>query len=335
MKIGIIANNQAFLSEVLATLRQRHQVQIYSGLPSGFPMPARLKAISSLKTIVEGCYSSFLIPHILNWSDATFFDFATIYLVRATHRPKVCRIVTRLHRYELFQDYLTHIDWKKVDKIIFVSKHTRHTFLSKIEFDTSKTLINPTGVDTERFRPRNRAYPSKRIGMLGDIIPRKRVYEMILAFSVLHKEIPDLTLSIAGAGIDQEYLYHVKSLLSRLRLHDSVFFGGRINNIETWYNSIDILVSNSIHEGMQRSLIEAMASGCYPLGHHYNGIEEVLADNQIYYTEAEFVRKVKQYYSLDSERMIDMSLRTRNKVIKDFNIKNEINGIIESIEVKS
>src|SRR5438094_934188 len=129
------------------------------------------------------------MTHFLQQVDVAFFEWAAYHLVLATGLPKTCRIVTRLHQYELFK-------W------------------------------------------------SDRVAWL--------------------------------------------SLVKRLGLQDRVQFDGYIKDPASWFSKLDIFVSNSYSEGLQVAPMEASASGCYCVAHHWDGAEDYLSSDSLFLSEQEF-----------------------------------------------
>jgi glycosyltransferase involved in cell wall biosynthesis len=74
-----------------------------------------------------------------------------------------------------------------------------------------------------------------------------------------------------------------------------VTFYGHVEKPEDWYPRIDIFISNGYSEGLQVSPMEAMATGCYCLSHHWDGADELLPVEQLYFTDRELQDLVLQH----------------------------------------
>jgi glycosyltransferase involved in cell wall biosynthesis len=95
----------------------------------------------------------------------------------------------------------------------------------------------------------------------------------------------------------------MQALVASLGLESKVRFYGLVTKPEEWYPEIDIFISNSYSEGLQVSPLEAVASGCYLLSHRWEGVEELLEAENLYYTDSELIDKICSYASLsDAER---------------------------------
>jgi glycosyltransferase involved in cell wall biosynthesis len=230
-------------------------------------------------------------------SDVVFFEWASQLLAAATHLPKTCGIVTRLHRYEMYQ-WIDRIDWDVVDKVIFVSEAKRKEFLNHFPDQAPKTAVIYSAVDLDKFRPQPKTFRGD-IGIICHLIPRKRVYDLILTFSELAQRRNDLHLHIAG-GQDPSYLdyYHaLRHVVRELALQDKVTFYGHVADTRNWYHRIDLLIASGYSEGLPAAPIEAMASGCYCLAHRWYGAEELLPEENLFYTDRQLQEKVLAYCS--------------------------------------
>ncbi|MBV6451614.1 MAG: Glycosyltransferase Gtf1 [Anaerolineales bacterium] len=238
------------------------------------------------------------LDEFLKGHDVVFFEWASGLLAQATALPKSCRIVTRLHRYEFFE-WSGRIAWEKVDAIILVSNTMLRMFSEKFPAHRSKCVVIPVGISTSKFYPGKRIFHGD-IGVLCHISPRKRIYDLIMAFNELCGIQDGFHLHIAG-GYDNahmDYSAAIQTLIARLSLEDRITFYGNIKDPSEWYRGMDVFVTNSYAEGMQVAPMEAMASGCYCLSHYWDGAEELLPPENLYISNAELVEKILEYTRL-------------------------------------
>jgi glycosyltransferase involved in cell wall biosynthesis len=276
------------------------------------------------------------VSSILKRSDVAFFEWASDLLEIATHMPKYCPIVTRLHSFELHA-WASLINWDRVDKVILVSEAMRRNFIQEYPGHANKTTVVYNGVRLDRFRPELRDN-TLNLGILGSLIPRKRAYEAILTFFRLRERGVAATLHLAGGrvhgpGMD-EYYIACHRLVEQLGLKDVVRFYEHIEGTADWLRKIDVFISNSYWEGQQVALLEAMASGCYCLSHCWVGAEEALPPDQVYVTEDELIAKIMAYADLPvsakHERHATMS-RIASEKFDVARQKQEIRAAIESV----
>jgi glycosyltransferase involved in cell wall biosynthesis len=264
--------------------------------------------------------------------DVVFFEWATEQLAVATQLPKRCRVITRLHRYEMFQ-WASKIKWAGVDKIILVSHAMQNKFMTQFPEQGYKTVSIPVGVPVDKFHPLEKQF-SGSLGILCDLIPRKRVYDLILTFYELVQQRPDLNLHIAGGCVTghEDYYEALHHLVKELDLLDKVTFYDHVTDTLNWYQQIDIFVSNSYSEGLQVAPMEAMASGCYCLSHHWLGAEELLPGENLFYTNTEFKEKVLCFFDLSESEKQRQRARMRAIAVEKFNIGQTKERIREMIE---
>jgi glycosyltransferase involved in cell wall biosynthesis len=214
-----------------------------------------------------------------------------------------------------------------------VSQAKLREFSAAFPRHAHKAVVIPEAVSLNRFRPAVKRFNGD-IGILCHLKPRKRVYELVLTFYELVQQRPDFHLHIGGgraAGFD-EYYEAVSQLVDRLGLRDKVTFYGHVAKPEDWYPLIDIFISNGYSEGLQVSPMEAMASGCYCLSHHWDGAEELLPPGNLYYTNTTLKELFLRYADLPDSEKDEAKARMRGMVCERFNVditKMEIRGLVE------
>ncbi len=103
----------------------------------------------------------------------------------------------------------------------------------------------------------------KRMGVLANLAPIKRVEDAVEAFGLLRDRIPDLHLEIVGRILDTKFYYYerLKKRISILGLDDRVHFLGFVEDPVSWLQKIDLLIFPSESEAAGLAVIEAMACG--------------------------------------------------------------------------
>jgi len=262
------------------------------------------------------------VGRLLKENDVVFFEWASNLLALATALPKSAAIVTRLHRWELYK-WAHLIRWDAVDRVILVSEAKRREFLQRFPGQNDKVHVIPESINLGRFPFAEREYTGA-IGILCHLGPRKRVYELILAFAELVRRNPAFRLHVGGDVHPGHRDYHgaLLSLVRRMGLEDTVKFDGFVDNPPEWYRKIDIFVSHSYSEGLQVSPMEAMASGCYVLAHRWEGAEELLPDDCLYFTNCELLAKVEDFGRLSQAGREEQRARMRRIAAEKFDIES-------------
>ena len=326
MRLGIaIEETWSFFNEIYTELAEHHQTSLFK--TKSVNLPFFSERIN--RHISQSDWTKFLREN-----DVVFFEWASALLSYATHQRKTCGVVTRLHRYEMYH-WANRIDWNLVDRVILVSKAKQREFGERFPQQIEKTIVIPEAISVEKFHPSLKSFTGD-IGILCHLTPRKRVYETILAFYELIQEEDRFHLHIAGGEheLHGDYYRALQTIVSELGLQSKITFYGNIKNPEAWYQNIDIFLSNSYSEGLQLAPMEAMASGCFVLSHHWEGADELLPNENLFYTDTELITKILNYCYASKNKKEETRLMLRQIVVKNFNIdqiKSQIRLLTEDV----
>lgn len=326
MRLGIVVDRKwDFFDDIFEELSNYHQIDSFQ--QRRYKLPFLLSRMSKRLYIRD--FQKFLLNN-----DVVLFEWAGELLATASNLPKSCGIVTRLHRYELYR-WADKINWSTVDKIILVSQAKQQEFSMKYPNQASKIVVIPEAVSVARFMSKPKQFKGD-IGILSNIIPRKRIYELVLTFYDLCQQDGSFHLHVGGGSRPAQVDYYeaVHLLVEKLNLQSRVTFYDHVTNPEDWYNKIDIFVSNSYSEGLQVAPIEAMASGCFCLSHRWGGADELLPEENLFYTNSELKEKIFRYAGIKESEKQDLRERMREIVCERFNIdttKVQIRQLVEAV----
>jgi glycosyltransferase involved in cell wall biosynthesis len=326
MKIGIaIEETWDFLHDLYGDLNKYHQVSVFNRRTTQWPIfrDRRKRYLFSQD-----------LSQFLSQNDIVFFEWASELLVAATKLPKTCGIVTRLHRYEMYQ-WVDKVDWNKVDKIILVTRSKQEEFIKRFPEHAHRSVVINESVSLEKFPFHPKPFGGD-IGILCHLTPRKRVYELILDFYELTKNGRRFHLHIGGDSHPSygDYMEAMQWLVKDLELESDVTFYGPVTNTRDWYHNIDIFISNSYSEGLQVALLEAMASGCYCLSHRWSGVDELLPRENLYYTGNELQNLILDFSEKSEEGKLAFKKSMYQLVSTNCNAVNisaQIRQVIEEV----
>lgn len=254
----------------------------------------------------------------MQWSDVSWFEWGNGPLIVASQLPKVCKIVARIHRYEVFTETPKLIDWSKVDDLIFVSPHVLALFkerhFSDIESRTKVSIIH-NAVDLRKLTP---AFSARgfNIAYVNRINKDKNPTLLIQIMAELVKRDPRFKCFIAGSVQDEVIYRYMQQMIDVLGLREHIQFCGRISDINAWLDDKHFIFSTSVVEGHPVSVIEGMAKGLKPIIHNYLGdASSFVGGNHVYNTVNEAValfmeeeyrpeayrRVVEQQFSLEGQ----------------------------------
>lgn len=326
-KVGILVGEErwSFFREIYEDLSQHYNTTVFQRKHYQVPFfHNKINATLYFRSLRQ----------LLIQNDLCFFEWASDLLMHASRMPKTCKIVTRLHSFELFE-WAPQIDWQVVDRVILVSEAMRQRFMANYPDHAHKAVVVFNGRPLETFRPLARGPFHFTLGMVGSISPIKRVYETVLMFHTLRSAGHPARLYIAGepAG-DYRYALAVERLVKELGLQDDITFDGQVTDIPAWLQKIDIFISNSFWEGQQVALLEAMAAGCYCLSHFWAGAEEMAPTANLFITEAQLVEKILAYAALPEAEKAVRQGELRRLAAERFDInqtKVQIRQILEEV----
>jgi glycosyltransferase involved in cell wall biosynthesis len=329
MKIGVaVGDTWDFFHEIYDELCAHHEITLFK---------RRLIRSPFLYERLNNYAFNRDLKTLLSQNEVVFFEWAGELLARASHLPKTCGIVTRLHRYEMYQ-WADQVNWVNVDKVILVSEAKRDEFIQRFPAHKEKAVAIIGAISLEKFSFQPGPYRGN-IGILCHLSPRKRVYELILDFYELTRKNPNFHLHIGGSthpGFD-DYFVALQELVSGLNLKKQITFYGSVANTQDWLHNIDIFVSNSYSEGLQVALMEAMASGCYCLSHHWAGVEDQLPLENLFYSGNELQKKILEFDACPDEEKYKLKTMMR-KVVEERNdvdlAKHQIRELVEQIRAK-
>jgi glycosyltransferase involved in cell wall biosynthesis len=154
---------------------------------------------------------------------------------------------------------------RKADRIITVAEHLTRD-LYRLGFDNAKTIPNAVdlgafsvGCRKRRFRQELQIGKDQAVVLVpGNIIPRKRPYDILTSAATAIERNPSMLYIMAGAGWLRS---EVIQACQESGLMDSFRFPGWVNydDMPDLFNIADIVMMASEAEGLARSYIEAMA----------------------------------------------------------------------------
>jgi glycosyltransferase involved in cell wall biosynthesis len=173
----------------------------------------------------------------------------------------------------------------KSDAVVAISKQIYDYYISKIKVKKEKVHLITNGIDLSSYQKANGNHLrdelgieeyEKVLGMVANIRPEKNHKLLISAFSIVAKEIKNVSLILVGldcmGGEMQEFA-------SKTWINDKILFLGQRSDVPELLKVFHIFCLPSIYEGMPLTVLEAMASGVPVIGSDVLGINEVIRDN--------------------------------------------------------
>lgn len=266
-KIAVFASFRTFIDPVIDRLKSQHELRIFEK-----GTEAEMKSL-------------------LEWCDLAWFEWCDQLVIAATKLPKTCKIVCRLHSYEVFSDMPRHVDWNKIDHLVLVSDAVKDLLSYNFSVPTPTTVIH-NGVDLEKFTMPAQKPAGKKICSIGYINYKKNPALLLYSFKAIHDYDPNYTFHLAGEHQDARYQVYFAHLLPKLNI--PVSFDGWVDDISGYLRDKDFVISTSLFESFHYSIAEGMASGVLPLIHDWLGAEQIYPKRYVFTTPDDSVRLLRE-----------------------------------------
>lgn len=269
-------------------------------------------------TIKPNLYGSFVaararIPIIMNITG----------LGSALQTGKLKSLVTRMYRYAgkhaavVFFENKANMDWFLINRLVAPEK-TR--------------LIPGSGVNLEKFRPLPKINDDGvvRFLFIGRIMRDKGIEEYLAAAARIRRQHPDTEFQIVGSYEEERYREWLEG-------NDDVRYLGRSDDVREQIREVDCIVHPSYHEGMSNVLLEGAAMGKPLIASNIPGCREVIDDgvNGFVFEPRcvdDLVDKLERFLSMDRNKWVNMGMKSREKVEREFDRNLVVNAYLEAIE---
>jgi glycosyltransferase involved in cell wall biosynthesis len=250
------------------------------GIPF-FPVPIfhrNLRAIRALRKVLREFAPDVVVTHSStdSWLSAYVTGFGRktpVVRVRHLGAPVRSSITSRF----IYRTVPT--------LVVGTGSAVRDMLIKNVNLDPSRVVSIPTGTDTEKFSPRDRANARRGsiytdtdrvIGIVATLRRGKGVPYLFAAAK--REELSGTKLLIVGDGPQLENLQREAA---ELGIVDRVHFTGRQEDVTNWLNMMDVFVLPSIvDEGVPQALSQAMASGLPVVTTPSGAITELVRDGE-------------------------------------------------------
>ncbi len=203
----------------------------------------------------------------------------------------------------------------ETDFVVVPSTFVRNTFIDA-GYPEGKILLNPLGVDLERFVPKNDGLEDDifRVIFMGILGVRKGVHYLIRAWKKL--EIPRAELLLLG-GFDT---LSKEVILNEAKNGKNVIFAGGTATPEREFMRSDIFALPSNEDGFGSVVLEAMACGLPVIVSENTGAKDCVRDGIdgfiIPTADVDAVCDRINYFYKNRDKVEEMGRRAREQALK-------------------
>ena len=233
----------------------------------------------------------------MKWADVCWFEWCDNLTIYGSKLPLAHEkiLICRLHSYEAFTAYPYQVRWDVIDQVVFDGRHMEEYIVDQVQnLHKTKTITIPNGVNLDHytFKQRDKGF---HIAYVGYINYKKGPMLLLHAFKAIHDKDPRYKLFIAGQYQDIRYQLYFKQMIEEFDLADSVQVDGWQSDINKYLEDKHYLISTSLLESQQMSVMEAMAKGIKPLVHNFYGAKTIYDESFVWSTIDELVEMVTEH----------------------------------------
>ena len=217
------------------------------------------------------------------WADVVWLEWGNEVAIKLTTARGVLDnkyTILRVHSYEIFMNYLSHIRWDVVDQLICPNQTTMDLVLQAgdlgVNLPRIYQLVMPTGVDLKKFHYK-RKFPDGDIAFVARLNHKKGIQLLVQ----VARQHPGTVIHIAGDWQDTRLKLYFEHITKDL---DNIQFDGWVDhsNMPTWLEDKSYILCCSPYESQGLGLMEAMATGIKPLVHDFPGAREMYPEDCIW-----------------------------------------------------
>lgn len=208
----------------------------------------------------------------------------------ANKRPGT-KLIVRLHRFEAFLDFPSRVVWANVDALIVVSDWFRDRMIDRHGVDPARIHVIAQYIDWQGLRRPKLPEARFTLGLVGiNPFEHKRFDRAVDFLAALRARDRRFTLAVRSAmpweiqwlwDREDDTRARFEALFARIHadpdLARAIRFDPTGPDMEEWYRGVGTIVSSSDTEGCHTSVLEGMASGCYPVVHDWPGARGLYA----------------------------------------------------------
>jgi glycosyltransferase involved in cell wall biosynthesis len=168
----------------------------------------------------------------------------------------------------------------RADKILCVSNYVRESIHGYHALNGRISVVY-NGIELPRSTAGNSHEPIVRLGIIGQMIPRKRHEFLLEAIAILRARVPDAVFSLRIIGQNEtEHAPRVRAAAKRLGLEPVIEWVGFQKARDEIYRGLDVVVATAVDEPFGTTILEAGAYGLPVIASCAAGFTEMVRNGE-------------------------------------------------------
>ena len=266
--------------------RERFDVRIMTYWPDDFHLPELERLGVPVRRLRrKGKWDLRPVVELARWLRSGQVDLVHAYLNTANLYAVLARILAGRGKVVVSERSVEHCyaglrrlyrNWayRRADAIIVNSSAARAELMDSKKLNDKRVLFIPNGIDMERYHPvdsETRLLLRRKLGWS----PGERIMLTVASYKPPknHLGIADALAGLDGTGTplrfhwvgqpeSPEMFSQIEKRIAELNLQDVIHISGPRSDIVDLYRACDVLILNSLWEGMPNVVLEALACGC-------------------------------------------------------------------------
>ncbi|QQF01591.1 glycosyltransferase [Sinorhizobium meliloti] len=253
------------------------------------------------------------------WADTVFCEWGLANAVwHSQNRSEGKSVFIRVHLQEIndkARRFGPQINIDNVERVIFVSRRVRDQAVKMFGWPVAKTTVIPNFVLTDDYRYVRKSFEGQiKLGMVGIVPQRKRLDRAIDLLAELVRRGHDASLHIKGPRpetldfmhgpgrrAELDYYYELyRRLENDGKLADRVTFYQWGNDVASWYQNVNHILSPSDFESFHYALADGVLSGCHPLVWPWEEAPDLYASKWVITDTASAASRIETFRQLSN-----------------------------------
>ncbi|HWM88024.1 MAG TPA: glycosyltransferase [Kofleriaceae bacterium] len=232
---------------------------------------------------------------LLEWADMIICEWCTNNAIWYSQRKRPGQVlIVRLHRFELYGQYVKKLKFDAIDRVVFVGDFYRDEAMARLGWPLDRLTVIPNWVDTRQLDRPKTLDAVFNLGMIG-VVPKRKRLDRGLAVLEKLRAVDDRFQLHVKSKMTWEYPWiwarpdeqdHTREIFSRINgsplLQGAVQFDGFGGDVSAWLRKIGFVLSTSDDESFHLAPAEGMASRALPMLLPWKGADAIYPSEWIH-----------------------------------------------------